>query len=452
MQLNKNNFSLFFYALILVSKQVNELTSMDDKLSHEEISAEVSSNKKLKNICSHDIEQLDASCLVTFIPCGDTKDWNKLKNPLVLAKNNSLFTLDYDNHMKFLDYTRQITKRLNDVNRYMKSTDIINLVQEKKLGKNGYSIYYLKYVRNLDIDMNAYVSYKHKYHQNKYNWNHPTDYNPNSCDYYEVSYYDPSSRKLVRKQISKDEYGNFKRKHWRQIEDMKFSLNSTRVFRVRSSQPKPSASYEALAKNRGKIEFSSYRAEHPLLNKLYVNSVDNLTDLGSLNRTVDVSKPNKTKPVVTKISRLNTNDEIKFFYNFDTDKINELNILFKKFTSYEDSILCYAIIQDKFTHEIYMHIKSKAGKYYLNVLSSLNQFENKFFFKFKKTNMLTIRMRSVELWNIIRYEVFIPYPICNVVGENAEQSLPASAYLNCDRFDEKDFYLELYQRGMCFFL
>ena len=134
--------------------------------------------------------------------------------------------------IKFLDYTRQITKRLNDVNRYMKSTDIINLVQEKKLGKNGYSIYYLKYIRNLDIDMNAYVSYKHKYHQNKYNWNHPTDYNVNTCDYYDVTLHDPSSHKLIRKQITKDKYADFKRKHWRQIEFMKVtdSLIDDKIF------------------------------------------------------------------------------------------------------------------------------------------------------------------------------------------------------------------------------
>jgi hypothetical protein len=319
-------------------------------------------------------------------------------------------------------------------------------VQEKKLGKNGYSIYYLKYIRNLDIDMNAYVSYKHKYHQNKYNWNHPTDYNVNTCDYYDVTLHDPSSHKLIRKQITKDKYADFKRKHWRQIEFMKVSLNLSRPIRLHSS---PQAKINATDKmNNKKIEFNLYKTnQHPLLDKFYVNIYNN-TGYEDQNRTIDARKPNKTKPITSKVTaKFNLNEEIKFFYNFDTDRINELNVLFRKYTSYEDSILSYSIIQDKFTREIYMHIKSKSGKYYLNILSSLNQLENKFFFKFKKTNMLNIRMRSVELWNIIRYEIFIPYPICNIVGENAEQSLPASAYLNCDKFDEKDFYLELYQRG-----
>ena len=144
------------------------------------------------------------------------------------------------------------------------------------------------------------------------------------------------------------------------------------------------------------------------------------------------------------------NYNMKFFYNFDTDKAAEINIFFRKFCSYEEeNIYSYSIVQERLTKELFMHVKSKSGKYYLNVLNPLSNYENKFFFKFKKTSSLTIRMKSIESWNIIRHEVYTPFPICNITYSNerqAEDLLP-SEFLNCEKFDEKAFFAEIEQRS-----
>ncbi len=142
------------------------------------------------------------------------------------------------------------------------------------------------------------------------------------------------------------------------------------------------------------------------------------------------------------------NYNMKFFYNFDTDKSAEINILFRKFTSYEDNIYSYSVLQERVTKDLFMHIKSKNGKYYLNALNPLSNFENKFYFKFKKTSSLVIRMKSIEAWNIIRHEILTPFPLCNITSseyEKADEVLP-SKFLNCENFDEKAFFAEIEQR------
>jgi hypothetical protein len=152
---------------------------------------------------------------------------------------------------------------------------------------------------------------------------------------------------------------------------------------------------------------------------------------------------------------LNTrNEELKFIYNFDTHKLMDINLMYKKYASNEDSIKYYAIIQDKLTRYIYMHVKTSSNKHYLNSLQSLSSFDNKFLFSFKKTNSLTIRMKSTELWNIIRYEQSLPDSNCSgkfIVQKDQTYNL-ASSLLNCDNFNEKEFYVELKNRGILNFI
>ena len=239
-----------------------------------------------------------------------------------------------------------------------------------------------------------------------------------------------------------------------------------------TEQNQTNSSQSATKKHTLFYNVNYYEHEHPILNSFYVdylNSNPNRTT--SANRIYSVTLVNNNRYTTnqtdktntpTPLSNVNANHydyNMKFFYNFDTDKANDLNILFRKFSAYEDNIYSYSVVQEKFTKELYMHIKSKNGKFYLNSLTPLSNYENKFYFKFKKTSSLTIRMKSVESWNIIRYEVFMPFPVCNIImsspatsthtdtsqGDKIEAYAP-SDYLNCEDFDEKSFFDEIQQR------
>jgi hypothetical protein len=208
--------------------------------------------------------------------------------------------------------------------------------------------------------------------------------------------------------------------------------------------------------------------DHPILNSLY-SDIDktNCKNKTCVNRIYPITYTNKSETEKTDKNFTNNlasnhtspnantyvyNYNMKFFYNFDTDKAGEVNILFRKFTNYEDNLYSYSVLQERVTKDLFMHIKSKNGKYYLNGLSPLSNYENKFYFRFKKTSSLTIRMKSIESWNIIRHEVLTPFPICNVTSSLAEDEqmliddLLPSKLLNCENFDEKAFFSEIEQR------
>ncbi len=133
--------------------------------------------------------------------------------------------------------------------------------------------------------------------------------------------------------------------------------------------------------------------------------------------------------------------------------------MYKKYSNSDDHIIMCALIQDKFSYNFYLHFKTKLGKNFFNQLhsdfSTLQQ--NRFYFKFKKTNTLLLRFKSIEFYNIIKYEIYAPLtPSCGMSMLNLNNSqndahdtreyLP-SQFLNCDQyFDELAFYQEIQQR------
>ncbi len=59
--------------------------------------------------------------------------------------------------------------------------------------------------------------------------------------------------------------------------------------------------------------------------------------------------------------------------------------------------------------------------------------ENRFSFQFQKAMSFTLKMKSVEFWNILRYDTYIPDPNCT--------------YLNCNEPNEKEFFEKIDKRG-----
>lgn len=150
-----------------------------------------------------------------------------------------------------------------------------------------------------------------------------------------------------------------------------------------------------------------------------------------------------------------TSDRMKFIYNFETDRINDINQMYKRFLNVpnDDHLISLSLIQDKFTYNFFLHLKSKSGKSYLNQLYPDPSLPSKnYYFKFKKTTTFMLRLKSVEYYNIIKYEIYTPLtPSCNTPDYNSKdykinERLPSS-YLHCDNFEELAFYQELQQRG-----
>lgn len=434
-----NNFKCIFYIFLLSSKQINDFSFYHENiqnyfkntsaiysktaLSTRYPQSNTTENNSIRNflsICYNQFEQnvhTYSPCYVHFTACGDLNDWTNLSSKLISK-------IDQTGYMNLINYRKSLTERLNKVNFLLKKTDIINLVHEKQLGTSGNSYYYQKYIRKLDIPDNIYVSFKYLEHRKKYNWNQDINFKAKTCDYLELTVYNPVRHILVRKTVSKD-----------YVQELEKEFSD--LFKVQKTPHEKNTSETKL---------------HPVL-----TFFKNLNYTKSKNETNNLILVNSTKLENYKNKTVNKNDseEIKFNYRFDMDRIDELNQMYKKhlrlYSSHEDHLTNYAIIQDKITKEIYMHTRSKSGKYYLNHLVSTSNAENNFLFKFKKTTSLTLRIKSIESWNIIRYEIYIPYPNCSATSLNDNhynQFYSATNYINCDNFDEKLFFEQLNQRGL----
>ena len=142
---------------------------------------------------------LDA-CLITLVPCGDLNDWHlididqKQAYSIKSEKNNSMLDLTFHGHWELLTNTNDVIERINHVNGYLMQTDVINFMQRKKLGNVG------MYARR-----NKFFSRSKS---------HFTDsIQLNTCNYLELTIYDSSNSKLVRKQIHRDKFEEIKRNY-----------------------------------------------------------------------------------------------------------------------------------------------------------------------------------------------------------------------------------------------
>jgi hypothetical protein len=380
-----NEFSYKYVDIDLYERKENELIKNEIKT----ISNKESLQNKSLTLNADEMPYFFSSYSVTIQPCGDLHDYLE-RNPLFQ------YSSFYENYSTLLELMRNSTSRLNDVNFYMKSEKLINVIQEKILGKHGYSIHYLTNIKGLYFEKSQYASFNDLYYRTKYSSKHPTNFTNKKCDTLVINAYDSRNRFLVRKIINKNELS---------IYDLQNYFKQPHIFKNKSQQ----------------------------------------TNMEKMN----INKDNATLPAHS--NKLNNRDqELKFIYNFDIHKLADINLMYKKYSMNEDSIKQYAIIQDKLTRNIYMHIKTFSNKHYLNSLQSISSLDNKFMFSFKKTNSLTIRMKSIELWNIIRYEQSVPDSICDhktVVKKDQKRPL-ASSLLNCDNFDEDEFYDELKNRGI----
>ena len=223
-----------------------------------------------------------------------------------------------------------------------------------------------------------------------------------SCDFMEVTVYEPSTKYLTRKTITRKQYRQFKSAY----------MNDFKYRSVSFAQPQLNSSSQ-----------SSFAQK-------------------------TVLSPNGA-----------SSDKLKLIYNIETDRIQDVNTMFRKYLNSahsDDHLVTMSLIQDKYTYNFFLHLKAKSGKTYMNQLfpdSSLSN--NNFYFRFKKPNTFLLRLKSVEYFNIIRYEIYTPItPLCAVDLNNTRQQaidtkhdyLP-SDFLNCDNFDELAFYQEVQQRG-----
>jgi hypothetical protein len=175
---------------------------------------------KFKSIlCNNDIvenfayESLDKfsnneACLITLVPCGDLDDWNLIetsqKRSNLVEKhfnnnNNSMLDMTYHGHWELLSNTNEIIDRLNYLNKRLSQIDLINLLQEKKLGNFGF---YTNSKRN------EVFNGKHFTRRNYQN-----NIKLSTCDYLEVTLYDSSKNLLMRKQINRDVFEEIKRNY-----------------------------------------------------------------------------------------------------------------------------------------------------------------------------------------------------------------------------------------------
>jgi hypothetical protein len=419
--------------------------------------------------------------------------------------------LSYESHLEMLKYKREIIDRLNQIRIHMRAVNMIMLVQEKRLGQAGNSYYYMKIVKKMDIP-NEYVSLDSRRTLN-YEWSEASRSTTiTRCDHMEFTYYDHVTQLLIRKKISKKKYNwVIMRNKGSYVSSSNGSNNrSTEMIRSAAVPVNVNINISEIHRHKNKSELLEYQNQNQNQNQnrkeeksqqsqsfsssniswLFNNSINdnNNKSIGnqqalnsfraseenlnkSFNRNESQQHPEQQplqqplqqslqhpqqktlqEPLQKPIASEGTNslNELKFLYNFDTDRLEELNALFKKYIP-NDYIINYAIIQDKISKEFYLNARTKLGKHYLNKLSLLANSEKRFAFKFNKSNAVTARTKSTEFWNIIRYEAYAPQlkcaqpPLSHFDPDNHTQK--PSDFIGCNSFNEELFFREINRRG-----
>ena len=144
------------------------------------------------------------TCLITVVPCGDLNDWHLIdidqkKTYAVKSKsNNSMLDLTFHGHWELLTNTNDVIDRLNMASNYLRQIDLINLVQEKRLGHAG--LYTSNERQNYKSNyLSSSSSYSRKYVFRN-------NIRMNTCDYLELTIFDSMSNQMVRKQIHRDDF------------------------------------------------------------------------------------------------------------------------------------------------------------------------------------------------------------------------------------------------------
>ncbi|RNA43661.1 hypothetical protein BpHYR1_031946 [Brachionus plicatilis] len=356
------NITSILCIFLISTQQINDLHFEYFKFENSKIIIEKDSAKNESNHGERATESVMSSTnsrfnhsaySTTLISCGHFANWK--------APNNSYSVLSPETYKKLLSTRSSITNTLNQIKLGLKKKNIINIVQEKKLGKNGNSYHYQKSVKKLDIADNIYVSFEQKPELS------PLYFNPNksNCDYLELTLYDSATNFMVRRTVNHEFIDSIKRDFYYR-----------------------------------KSNICSVSDTHPILEHL------------------KMTKP-KNSPLKKKIYQrlLKKQHDFRFHFRYNLDKMKEINILLKTYlklaSAQEDFVLSYAILQKRSTGELFMHLKTNSGVVYLNILEIFPNNPDNFIFKFKQSSSLTFRIKSLELWNILRYEIYVPQRNCS---------------------------------------
>ncbi len=188
------------------SSEFSDLVDLDEFAS--KFRSILCNNDLVENFAyeSHDKFSNNEACLITLVPCGDLDDWNLIETSQKGSNlgerhfnNNSMLDMTYHGHWELLSNTNEIVDRLNYLNKRLSQIDLINLLQEKKLGNFGY---YTNSKRN------EVFNGRHFTRRNSQN-----NVKLSTCDYLEVTLYDSSKNQLMRKQISRDVFEEIKRNY-----------------------------------------------------------------------------------------------------------------------------------------------------------------------------------------------------------------------------------------------
>lgn len=379
-----NNINSLFYLLLISTQQISDVNFRNFKFQNRSILQEKNASNGESTSQKYDAEsngEINMKKIISLTPCGDFTDWNQL--------NHSFSFLGLEIYEKLIDTRTRLTSTLNQINLNLRKTSIINMVQEKKLGKNGNSYYYQKSVKKMDIANNIYVSFEQKSELT------PIHYNPNesNCDHFELTLFDPDTSFMVRKIVQREFIDSIKRAYYtRKIKKLKkncCSINDT----------------------------------HPILEVTKMIEPKKSVLKKKVKKVVEEEEP-----------------DFRFHFRYELDTIKEINHLLQtyiKLASIEnDFLLSFAIIQKRATGELFMHLRTNSGQIYLNNLELFPNRPNNFIFKFKKSNSLTFRIKSLELWSILKYEIYVPKTNCS---ENLSEN-------KCQN-EEKWLIDQLNQRG-----
>jgi hypothetical protein len=453
--------------------------------------------RRLRELCHYErlpATGLSTTCYLTLVPCGDVHDWSSLvesltgpRKPSSLSDNEvNSTTLNAQTYQQLLKTRAELHDKLNKVRFSIRKHYIINIVQEKLLGRNGNSYYYLKHVKQLDIP-DGYVSFNYVDYMTKYQWtsDDPASGKENTCDYLELTVFDERAKFIERKVLSKKDFELIKAAYPSLFRQPPGS-GTTALVAIVNDHVQIRENISMNADSKVKVAFKT---------KITIGPSGESKETASTTTTTPVTSDEENNTVTVVSGEIISSDQdsefnetasslqgdaasggpkrttsMRFYFSFETTRFDELNLMYRKYLAAshlghsEDYIAHYVLLQDKLTRNLFLNMKTKRGKYYSNELHwSYN--ENRFYFKFTKSNYNAVKMKNIEAWNLLRYDVYVPVPNCaNFDSADNEQnkavlssggqrpSTSMANLINCDNFDEKIFFDELAQRGKTRFL
>jgi hypothetical protein len=168
-------------------------------------------------------------------------------------------------------------------------------------------------------------------------------------------------------------------------------------------------------------------------------------DIEINNNDIKIDKKNKNKN--NQVLSANDAKNFKFGYNFDVTTIDDLNFMFKHYTQTNGYLVNVVVLRNKYNNNFYLHALTSTGKQYLNQLQPISSEQNHFKFGFKKSSASMSRLKSLEYWNILKYETMKPKMNCseyeetNLMKKNSIiTKRVVSTIIECADFDSKAFF------------